>query len=87
MAPTVQAAAGDVNNDSVVDILDAIAIRDARGTSTRAADINFDGTVDAADLRFVVINFLLRNPEADTAPYPQSTYRGVTLDAVKATFN
>ena len=87
MAPTVQAAAGDVNNDSVIDILDAIAIRDARGTSTRAADINFDGTVDAADLRFVVINFLLRNPEADTAPYPQSTYRGVTLEAVKATFN
>jgi hypothetical protein len=83
----VQAAAGDVNNDSVVDILDAIAIRDARGTSNRAADINFDGTVDAADLRFVVINFLLRNPEADTVPYPQSTYRGVTLEAVKATFN
>jgi len=37
------------NNDSVIDILDAIAIRDARGTSTRAADINFDGTVGAAD--------------------------------------
>lgn len=84
---TAQAAAGDVNGDDVVDILDAIAIRDARGTNNRAADINVDGTVDGADLRFVVTNFLLRNPEVDTVPYPQSTYRGVTLEAVKAVFS
>ncbi|WES64848.1 S8 family serine peptidase [Microbacter sp. GSS18] len=79
-------AAGDVNGDDVVDILDAIAIRDAKGTDDRAGDINADGTVDAADLAFVELNFLVRNPTADTVPTPQVKHKGVTLDQVLAAF-
>ncbi|MDN4476658.1 S8 family serine peptidase [Demequina sp. SYSU T00192] len=81
-----QLAAGDVNGDDVVDILDAVAIRDAAGTADRAADINADGTVDAADLAFVESNFLVRNPTVADVPTPQTKYKGVTLDQVLATF-
>ncbi len=70
----------------MVDILDAIAIRDAKGTDTRAADINADGTVDAADLAFVELNFLVRNPTADTVPTPKVKHKGVTFDEVLAAF-
>lgn len=79
-------AAGDVNGDDVVDILDAIAIRDAAGTADRAADINLDGVVDAADLSYVELNWLVRNPTADTVPTPQAKHKGITLDQVLAAF-
>ena len=78
--------AGDVNGDDVIDILDAIAIRDAAGTANRAADVDFDGTVDAADLAFVESNWLVRNPTADTVPTPKAKHKGITLDAVLASF-
>lgn len=79
-------AGGDVNGDDVIDILDAIAVRDAKGTADRAADIDFSGTVDAADLAFVESNFLARNPTAETVPVPQQKYKGTTLDEVLAAF-
>lgn len=80
------ASAGDVNGDDVVDILDAIAIRDARGTDDRSADIDASGTVDVADLGYVEMNFLLRNPTVEDVPEPRTRYRGVTLDEVLAEF-
>lgn len=83
---TASLAAGDVNGDEVIDILDAIAIRDAEGTDTRAADIDRSGTVDAADLAFVESNFLARNPTADEVPTPKAKHQGVTLDEVLAAF-
>ncbi|QKJ18890.1 S8 family serine peptidase [Microbacterium hominis] len=83
---SAQLAAGDVNGDDVVDILDAVAIRDAKGTADRAADINADGTVDAVDLAFVELNFLARNHTADTVPTPKVKHKGVTLDQVLAAF-
>lgn len=86
VAFTASLAAGDVNGDDVVDVLDAIAIRDARGTANRAADIDLSGVVDAADLAFVELNFLARNPTAEEVPTPKLKYRGVTLDEVLAAF-
>lgn len=78
--------AGDVNSDDVVDILDAIAVRDARGSANRSADIDLSGTVDSADLAFIERNFLVRNPTADEVPTPRMSHRGVTLDEVLAAF-
>ncbi|MBN8423860.1 S8 family serine peptidase [Microbacterium esteraromaticum] len=83
---TASMVAGDVNGDDVVDILDAIAIRDARGTDVRAADVDFSGTVDADDLAYVEMNYLVRNPTADTVPTPKSKHKGITLDEVLASF-
>ena len=45
--PALDITAGDVNQDNVIDVLDAIEIQNAWKTKKRAADINFDGTVDA----------------------------------------
>ncbi|MGD6791309.1 dockerin type I domain-containing protein [Sutcliffiella horikoshii] len=37
--------AGDVNQDGVIDVLDAIEMKNHYGTSERAADLDHDGTV------------------------------------------
>lgn len=78
------AAAGDVNKDHVIDIMDALAIKTNWGSNTRSADINFDGIVDAKDLAFVEKNFLKQNPEVDNAPKPVNQYKGKTLDDIKS---
>ncbi|MFF2876394.1 S8 family serine peptidase [Gottfriedia sp. NPDC057991] len=76
------AIGGDVNQDNVIDIMDAIAIQTYWGTNKRSADINFDGTVDAKDFEFVEMNYLLQN-ENSNAPKPLKKYKGKTIDDIK----
>jgi hypothetical protein len=78
------AAAGDVNKDDVIDIMDALAIQKDWGTNNRSSDINFDGIVDAKDLAFVEKNFLKQNLEVDNAPKPINQYKGKTLSDIKS---
>lgn len=75
-------AAGDVNQDHVIDIRDAADIQQAWETSDRAADINFDGVVNAKDMQFVVNNYLKQNPDADTPPAPVEQANGKTLEDI-----
>ncbi|MGC5168213.1 S8 family serine peptidase [Luteimicrobium sp. DT211] len=76
--------AGDVNGDDVIDVRDAYAIYKAAGTSTRADDVNHDGTVDAADLQWVVTNYLAQNTTADHFSKAVTSYRGLTLNEIVA---
>ncbi|OKJ71494.1 S8 family serine peptidase [Streptomyces sp. CB02460] len=72
--------AGDVNGDDVIDVRDAAAVYDARGTSKRSADINHDGTVDGKDLTWVVTNYLRQNTMADRYTDPVKRLHGRTLE-------
>ena len=72
--------AGDVNGDDVIDVRDAAAVYEARGTDTRSADIDHDGTVDAQDLNWVVRNYLRQNSMADRYTDPVKRLRGLTLE-------
>lgn len=78
----VDMKAGDVNQDNVIDVLDAIEIQKAWQTSNRAADINFDGTVDAKDIGFVKENYLLQNKYAENPPAAKETHDGKTLESI-----
>jgi hypothetical protein len=78
------ATAGDVNNDNVIDINDALAIETYWGTNKRSADINFDGTVDAKDFAYVEKNFLKQNPAVENAPKPVKRYKGKELADIKS---
>ncbi|MFJ7628931.1 S8 family serine peptidase [Streptomyces sp. NPDC097595] len=72
--------AGDVNGDDVIDVRDAAAVYDARGTSKRSADINHDGTVDGKDLTWVVTNYLQQNSMSDRYTDPVKRLHGRTLE-------
>ena len=72
--------AGDVNGDDVIDVRDAAAVYDARGTAQRASDINHDGTVDGKDLTWVVTNYLQQNTMADRVTDPVKRLHGRTLE-------
>ncbi|MFE7578338.1 S8 family serine peptidase [Streptomyces sp. NPDC057521] len=72
--------AGDVNGDDVIDVRDAAAVYDARGTARRSADINHDGTVDGKDLTWVVTNYLQQNTMADRFTDPVKRLHGRTLE-------
>ncbi|PEK98843.1 S8 family serine peptidase [Bacillus sp. AFS017336] len=74
--------AGDVNQDNVIDVLDAIEIQNAWKTNNRAADINFDGTVDEKDIVFVKDNYLLQNKDVENPPAAKETYDGKTLESI-----
>ncbi|MFB7138838.1 S8 family serine peptidase [Gottfriedia sp. NPDC056225] len=76
------AAAGDVNKDDVIDVLDALAVQTYWGTNKATADFNFDKVVDKKDMDFVVRNYGLQNPTVDKAPKPKTTYKGATLDSI-----
>ncbi|PGZ93119.1 S8 family serine peptidase [Bacillus sp. AFS029533] len=76
------AAAGDVNKDDVIDVLDALAVQTYWGTNKATADFNFDKVVDKKDMDFVVRNYGLQNPTVDNAPKPKTTYKGATLDSI-----
>ncbi|UPM56540.1 Fn3-like domain-containing protein [Gottfriedia acidiceleris] len=77
-----QAAAGDVNKDNVIDILDAIAVQTYWGTNKATADFNFDKVVDKKDMYYIVKNFGLQNSTVDNSPKPKTTYKGKTLDNI-----
>ncbi|MGM0854692.1 MAG: dockerin type I repeat-containing protein [Bacillota bacterium] len=74
--------AGDVNKDDVIDVMDAVYIQEKWETSDRDADINFDGSVDAAD-GFVQKNYLLQNPSAANAPKAKENYKGKSLERIQ----
>ncbi|KQL38733.1 hypothetical protein AN960_12185 [Bacillus sp. FJAT-25509] len=76
------AAAGDVNKDNVIDILDALAVQTYWGTNKATADFNFDKVVDKKDMDFIVKNFGLKNPTVSNVPKAKTAYKGVTLDDV-----
>ncbi|TDL71018.1 hypothetical protein E2R56_18470 [Rhodococcus qingshengii] len=77
-----KAVAGDVNQDQVIDINDALEIQKAWGTNTRAADINWDGTVDATDIKFVQTNYLKVNPYVSDTPAPVDQVDGKSLEDI-----
>ncbi|MEH6936742.1 S8 family serine peptidase [Bacillus sp. JJ664] len=76
------AAAGDVNKDNVIDVLDALAVQTYWGTNKASADFNFDKVVDKKDMDYIVKNFGLQNPTVTDAPKAKSSYKGVSLDGV-----
>lgn len=68
--------AGDVNGDSMIDILDVENISEAYGTtdpSILPQDLNQDGVVDETDIRFVEKNFLTKGPDAPADKQPKET--------------
>ncbi|MGG0175592.1 S8 family serine peptidase [Gottfriedia acidiceleris] len=75
--------AGDVNNDGVIDVMDALYIQTYWGTNKRAADINFDGVVDAKDMAFVEKNYIMQDPNGTTVT-PKKKYKSQTLETIKA---
>ncbi|XZF77026.1 S8 family serine peptidase [Bacillus sp. AL-1R] len=75
--------AGDVNQDNVVDILDALYIQTYWGSDKREADINFDGKVSAKDLEYVELNYLKQNMDVDNAPKPLKKFKSATLESIK----
>ncbi|UOY92474.1 S8 family serine peptidase [Ectobacillus sp. JY-23] len=74
--------AGDVNGDDVVDVLDAIEIRNHYNTDYRNADINFDGIVNAQDLFSVDLNYRKTNPSVADAPKPKLEHNGMTMESI-----
>lgn len=78
---------GDVNNDDVIDVLDADYIKTYWGTNKRAADINFDGIVDAKDMSFVQKNYLTPNPDVQDVPKGKTKIKGETLGDILKDLN
>jgi len=76
------AAAGDVNKDDVIDILDAIEVQNFWETNKATADFNFDKVVDSKDMNYVIKNFGLQNPTVNNAPKAKNSYKGKTLDSI-----
>ncbi|WP_088042215.1 S8 family serine peptidase [Bacillus sp. EAC] len=76
------AAAGDVNKDAVIDVLDALAVQTYWGTNKASADLNFDKVVDKKDMDYIVKNFGLQNPTVSNAPKAKNSYKGATLDSI-----
>ncbi len=65
------AAAGDVNGDSMIDILDVMRVVAQYGKDDKQADINQDGIVDEIDIRFIEKNFLQVGPDAPKNKKPK----------------
>ena len=82
--PFIYLTPGDVNQDDVIDILDALSIQAHWGSNNRQADINFDGVVDSEDMNILITNYLKKNPDASDAPEPQSESNGTTLEDILA---
>ncbi|WP_430510363.1 S8 family serine peptidase [Gottfriedia solisilvae] len=76
------AAAGDVNKDNVIDVLDAIEIQKYWGTNKVTTDVNFDKVVDVKDMNYIVKNFGETNPSVSNAPKAKNSYKGATLDSI-----
>jgi subtilisin family serine protease len=68
--------AGDVNGDSMIDILDIQSIAEVYGTndpSILPQDMNQDGVVNEIDIRYVEKNFLIKGPDAPADKQPKET--------------
>ncbi|WP_010198830.1 S8 family serine peptidase [Bacillus sp. m3-13] len=78
---------GDVNEDGVIDIHDALLIEEQWGTNYRAADINFDQVVNATDLQFVLDNYLMVNASASETPVPAKEHNGRTIEDIYEELN
>ncbi|WP_176545079.1 S8 family serine peptidase [Bacillus sp. AFS041924] len=67
-----EAAAGDVNGDGVIDVLDVKQVAKKYGQQNNEnfniEDLNQDGIVNATDMNFVVKNYLKSNPDATITP-------------------
>ncbi|MFI8688235.1 S8 family serine peptidase [Rossellomorea sp. NPDC077527] len=74
---------GDINKDNVIDIHDALLLRDHWGTDYRNTDINFDGTTDEKDFTLLVKYYLSENDFVVNTPDPQSEVNGETIDTIK----
>lgn len=74
--------AGDVNNDDVIDVMDAIEMKKNWGTNNRNTDINLDGITDAKDFAFVEANYLMSNPTVTDTPKPIKKYQNETLNSI-----
>ncbi len=81
------ANAGDVNKDNLVDIDDAVYLRDHWKTSDRNGDINFDGIVDMKDMNYIVNNYLKENPTVKAEKTPKQNANGKTLTEIISTLN
>ncbi|SFD18596.1 S8 family serine peptidase [Bacillus sp. UNCCL81] len=75
---------GDVNQDNVIDVQDALYVQTYWGTNKRSADINFNGTVDAKDFALIEKNYLQKNPSVQNAPTPKTIYKNQTLETIKS---
>lgn len=75
---------GDINQDDVIDIFDALSIKEHWGSGDRESDINNDGTIDSKDMNFVVKNYLTKNPDVKNTPEPQSESDGKNLQDILA---
>ncbi len=66
------AAAGDVNGDGVIDVLDVKQVAKKFGvqkpTDFNIEDLNHDGIVNAVDMNFLVGNLYKSNPDATITP-------------------
>ncbi|MCP3738263.1 S8 family serine peptidase [Rossellomorea sp. BNER] len=75
--------AGDLNQDDVIDVLDAISMQERWKSNDRSADINYDGIVDEKDFSYIEENYLMRNHTLDELKEAVEIYKGKTLDKVK----
>ncbi|MEH7610550.1 S8 family serine peptidase [Gottfriedia acidiceleris] len=80
----VNLVGGDVNQDNVIDVEDALYVQNYWGTYNLNADINFDGTVNAKDFAFIEKNYLQQNPSVQNAPTPKTIYNNQTLQTIKS---
>lgn len=80
----INLVAGDVNQDNVIDVQDALYVQTYWGTNKRSADINFDGTIDAKDFALIEKNYLQKNPSVQNAPTPKTIYKDQTLETIKS---
>ncbi|MGF3105228.1 S8 family serine peptidase [Rossellomorea sp. DUT-2] len=75
-AGTKISLAGDVNNDSLIDIKDISDIVEYYGQENpevQTFDVNQDGIVNETDVRFIEKNFLTKGPDAPKGKSPKET--------------
>ncbi|MCK1992087.1 hypothetical protein MPH61_05670 [Peribacillus muralis] len=59
-----------------------MAVQKAWNTSDRAADINFDGIVNAKDMSYIQNNYQKQNADANNPPSPLEEKDGKTLNDI-----
>lgn len=79
-------AAGDTNQDGVVDIHDALEVEKYYGQNVdyreNPVDFNFDGVVNAYDMDYIVANFTADNEQSEVKKQPELTFNDRTLDNI-----